>query len=73
MKRGYNKHIIIVGSARSGTSWLAETIAAQRRYRLLFEPEHEYNTKYGKLISDKFITEENFSPEVENYFNNIMD
>lgn len=68
----YNKQIIIVGSARSGTSWLAETIAAQQRYRLLFEPEHEYHTRDGKLICDKFITQENFSPEVENYFSRIF-
>ena len=37
--KSYNKHIIIAGSARSGTSWLAEIIALQFRYRLLFEPE----------------------------------
>jgi hypothetical protein len=51
----YNKHIIILGSARSGTSWLAETIAKQHRYRLLFEPDHEFQTKKGKLICDKWI------------------
>lgn len=72
MKYRYNKHIIIVGSARSGTSWLAETLAAQHRYRLLFEPEHEFNTKDGKLICDKYITQQNFSPQVENYFKKIF-
>ncbi len=50
----FNKHIIIVGSARSGTSWLTEIIASQHRYRLLFEPEHELNTKEGHLICDRY-------------------
>lgn len=53
----FNKHIIIVGSARSGTSWLAETIAKQHRYRLLFEPDHEFQTPKGHLLSDQWITD----------------
>lgn len=68
----FNKHLIIVGSARSGTSWLAETIAAQHRYRLLFEPEHEFNTKLGKLICDKNITPQNASPQIEKYLNKVF-
>jgi hypothetical protein len=53
----FNKHIIVVGSARSGTSWLAETIAKQYRYRSLFEPEHEFNTSKGALLCDRLIVE----------------
>jgi len=68
----FNKHLIIVGSARSGTSWLAETIAAQHRYRLLFEPEHEFNTKQGKLICDKNITPQNASPQIEKYLSKVF-
>ncbi|MCK7589895.1 sulfotransferase domain-containing protein [Subsaxibacter sp. CAU 1640] len=51
----YNKHIIIVGTARSGTSWISETIAKQHRYRMLFEPEHETNTSRGYLLCDQLI------------------
>ena len=51
----FNKHIIIVGSARSGTSWLAETIGKQHRYRMLFEPDHEFQTPKGHLLSDRFV------------------
>lgn len=72
MKRTYSKHLIIVGSARSGTSWLAETIAAQHRYRLLFEPEHEFNTELGKLICDKDLNQKNITPQAENYFKKIF-
>lgn len=70
--KSYNKHIIIAGSARSGTSWLAEIIALQFRYRLLFEPEHEYQTQEGHLICDKFITEGILQNEQEEYFKKIF-
>jgi len=68
----YNKHIIVVGSARSGTSWLAETIARQFRYRLLFEPEQETLTKKGKLICDRYFTEENNSKVANNYLKQVF-
>lgn len=51
----FENHIIIVGSARSGTSWLCELLARPHRYRLLFEPEHEFNTKDGHLLCDRWI------------------
>ncbi|MBN2478039.1 sulfotransferase family protein [Candidatus Micrarchaeota archaeon] len=70
--RKYRKHLIIVGSARSGTSWLAELIARQFRYRLLFEPEHETNTPQGKLICDRYITAENTNKEIDAYFSKIF-
>lgn len=50
----YTKHLIIVGTARSGTSWLSELIAQQHRYRILFEPEQETRTKKGYLLCDKW-------------------
>lgn len=55
----YNKHTIVIGTARSGTSWLSENMAKVFRYRMLFEPEHPENTKNGHLITDKLITKEN--------------
>ncbi len=68
----FNKHIVIVGTARSGTSWLSETLAAQHRYRLLFEPEHETQTKKGHLLCDKWITSDNASAEVKRYLRLIF-
>ena len=64
---GFNKHIAIVGSARSGTSWLSEVIARQFRYRMLFEPEHEFNTEKGKLICDQWLRNKEDSPESHQY------
>lgn len=54
MKR-FTKHVLITGTARSGTSWLAETLAAPYRYRLLFEPEHETRTPKGRLLCDRWL------------------
>lgn len=51
----FTKQVIIVGSARSGTSWLCELLAKPYRYRLLFEPEHEFQTKKGHLLCDRWI------------------
>lgn len=68
----FKKHLIIVGSARSGTSWLAEIIATQYRYRLLFEPEHEFQTEKGHLICDKYILPNTTSKNVEKYLNRVF-
>lgn len=63
----FNKHIIILGSARSGTSWLSETMASKPRYRMLFEPEHETQTPKGHLICDKWYSNPNDSLEAYKY------
>ena len=68
----FNKHLIIVGTARSGTSWLSEIIATQHRYRLLFEPEHETQTKKGHLLCDKWMTSQTASKEVRQYLTRIF-
>ena len=68
----FKKHIIIVGSARSGTSWLAETIAKQHRYRLLFEPDHEFQTKNGVLLCDKWIESRADAPQAFNYLDKVF-
>jgi len=64
----YNKHLIVVGTARSGTSWLAELIATQHRYRILFEPEHEYRTPKGKLICDQWFNKTKACYPTENSY-----
>lgn len=71
MKR-FNKHIVIVGSARSGTSWLSEVIARQFRYRMLFEPEHEFNTENGKFICDQWLQTKTKSLKAHQYLIKIF-
>ncbi|NNK73482.1 MAG: sulfotransferase family protein [Flavobacteriaceae bacterium] len=70
--RGYDKHLLITGTARSGTSWLAELMARQYRYRLLFEPEHETRTKWGHLICDRLIEHHEDSPDGVKYFKRVL-
>ncbi|WP_435412197.1 sulfotransferase domain-containing protein [Psychroserpens mesophilus] len=68
----FKKHIVIVGTARSGTSWLSETMASQHRYRMLFEPEHDTQTKRGHLLCDKWITTKTASKEVKRYLEQVF-
>lgn len=77
MANKFNRHVIVVGSARSGTSWLSETLAQPFRYRMLFEPEQETRTKKGYLLCDKWLTSKEDSLEAYTYlikvFNNRVD
>ena len=68
----FNKHIIIVGSARSGTSWLAELMARPFRYRLLFEPEHEFQTPKGHLLCDRWIQNKDMAGEGNAYLKQVF-
>lgn len=68
----FNKHVIVVGSARSGTSWLSETLAQPSRYRMLFEPEQETRTKKGYLLCDKWISSKANSIEAHKYLKNVF-
>ena len=68
----YQKHIVILGSARSGTSWLSELMALQHRYRMLFEPEHEFNTENGKLICDRYLLKAHVSDAINDYLKRVF-
>ena len=70
--KSYKKHLIIVGSARSGTSWFSELIARQHRYRMLFEPEHEFNTQEGKLICDRYLSEAISNKSINGYLKRVF-
>ncbi len=70
--KAFGKHIIIVGTARSGTSWLSETLAKQHRYRMLYEPEHETRTKKGYLICDQWLKDSTASSETHRYLRQIF-
>lgn len=68
----FNKHIIIVGSARSGTSWLCELFAKPYRYRLLFEPEHEFQTKNGYLLCDRWMQNKQEALKAHQYLKKVF-
>ncbi|WP_418511944.1 sulfotransferase family protein [Corallibacter sp.] len=68
----FNKHVIVVGSARSGTSWLSETLAQPYRYRMLFEPEQETRTKKGHLVCDKWLMTKSDVPKAYRYLKRVF-
>ncbi|TDU34415.1 hypothetical protein BXY82_2736 [Gelidibacter sediminis] len=68
----FNKQVIVVGSARSGTSWLSETLAQPFRYRMLFEPDQETRTKRGHLLCDQWLTSKADSPEAYSYLKSVF-
>src|SRR5690606_27664684 len=68
----FNKHVIVVGSARSGTSWLSETLAQPFRYRMLFEPDQETRTKRGHLLCDTWLTSKADSSEAYTYLKTVF-
>ena len=70
--KAYKKHVVIVGSARSGTSWFSELIALQHRYRMLFEPEHEFKTQQGKLICDRYLTSCTSTKAIDRYLKRVF-
>jgi hypothetical protein len=51
---------------------LAEIIGLQFRYRLLFEPEHEFQTEQGHLICDQWLTASNVTNAQEQYLIKIL-
>lgn len=77
MGNKFNKHVVVVGSARSGTSWLSELMAQPFRYRMLFEPDQETRTKRGHLLCDRWLRSPTDSKEAYTYlkaiFKNLVD
>ena len=68
----FKKHIIITGSARSGTSWLCENMAQAFRYRLLFEPDHAINVPRAKVLGDTLFNVDTNNESANNYLNKVF-
>lgn len=66
------KCLIIVGSGRSGTSWLAENLAKTFRYRLLFEPDHEFQIPRGAVLTDRLLDASLPIAEVDAYLGKLF-
>jgi hypothetical protein len=52
-KFNYENTILLVGSGRSGTTWLAEIINYDNKYRFLFEPFHTKQVDIVKNFSQR--------------------
>jgi hypothetical protein len=59
--------VLVFGSGRSGTSWLAETMARPRGYRLLFEPEHEEHVPEGRALTDRLLMPGEQYPDADRF------
>ncbi len=68
----YNHHILIFGSARSGTSWISESISRQRGYRLLFEPDQPHQVSKATLIADKYLNRNKSYHKTDTFLNRIL-
>ena len=67
-----NDVVLVFGSGRSGTSWLSETMAQPRGYRLLFEPEHEEHVPEGKVLTDRLLIPGEYYPEADQFLRRIF-
>lgn len=72
MSTKYPKCLVIVGSGRSGTSWLSETMSKTFRYRLLFEPDQDHQIKAGEVLTDKYLLPGGQYPEVDSYLKKVF-
>lgn len=70
--RNFNKHVIVMGSARSGTSWLCESLAQAFRYRLLFEPDHPINVPEAAIFADKNLNENEDYPKINKFLKRVF-
>ncbi len=64
--------ILVFGSGRSGTSWLAETMARPRGYRLLFEPEHDDHVSGGTVLTDRLLIPGKVYPDVDKFLLRLL-
>ncbi|TVQ02939.1 MAG: hypothetical protein EA359_10720 [Balneolaceae bacterium] len=62
----YKNPVWIIGSGRSGSTWLLELIGSQQTYRILFEPFHsKYVTEANFLKNHFYLRPGDVHPEME--------
>jgi len=67
--------IIISGSSRGGTTWVAETVAKTfDSNRILWEPLQDGNIENSGLALSKrpSINEKNITPDIEKFFSSLL-
>ncbi len=58
------KTILILGSPRGGTTWIANVLASPFRYKLLFEPFYDYYVKEAAEVAGKYIHLADITPSM---------
>lgn len=61
-----------MGSARSGTSWLSESLAQAFRYRLLFEPDHPIQVPQATVFADKNLDKNENYPKINKFLSRVF-
>lgn len=69
----HKKTVLLMGSARSGTTWLAGLLASPFRYRLLFEPFHPGHVLGGELVADHYYDPNHIPIHVASFINNAFE
>jgi len=68
-----NNTIIVAGTGRSGTTWLAQILEKYLRYRFIFEPFHPLQVKeFNKHEYKKYLRPEDNNPELHSVINKIL-
>ncbi|MFC2159323.1 sulfotransferase domain-containing protein [Actinomycetota bacterium] len=68
-----NNTIMLAGSARSGTTWVANIINYNNEYRMMFEPFHPTRVDYCQILKNKsYISTENKDEELINLFKFVL-
>lgn len=62
-----HKTILVLGTGRSGTTWLSGLLASPFRHRLLFEPFHPDHVNGGKMIADHYYDPNNIPEKVVDF------
>jgi hypothetical protein len=67
-ERELSKSIMLAGSGRSGTTWLAEIIASQAPSRLMFEPFHPGKVRgYRRFEYFQYMRPDDYNTELAEY------
>ncbi|MGD2156271.1 MAG: sulfotransferase [Anaerolineales bacterium] len=67
------KSILVVGTARSGTSWIADLIASQFKSRIMFEPFNpELVPEYRKFNYFQYMRPEDHNPDLYCYCRKVF-
>lgn len=73
LNRDYKNSILLVGSGRSGTTWLSDIINYRNEYRYIFEPCHPQKVAAAKTFGNrKYIRKDDKNPQYFEAANKIF-
>jgi len=66
------KTVLVIGTGRSGTTWLAGLLAAPFRYRLLFEPFQPHQVPGAEIVADRYIDPVNIPASAKTFIQRAL-